>query len=77
VNRRRQSRTTQHVDILGILMDAEDDDKIPMSNRELRENVLTLLFAAHDATGAALTWTLKNLRENASLLDELTVSIQF
>ncbi|CAK9220876.1 unnamed protein product [Sphagnum troendelagicum] len=72
VNRRRQARTTQHVDILGILMDAEDDDKIPMSNRELRENVLTLLFAAHDATGAALTWTLKNLRENASLLDELT-----
>jgi cytochrome P450 len=54
-------------------MDAEDDEKIPMSNRELRENVLTLLFAAHDATGAALTWTLKNLRENASLLDELTV----
>lgn len=54
-------------------MDMEDEDKIPMSNRELQENILTLLFSAHDASAAALTWTLKNLRENAKLLDDLTV----
>lgn len=75
MNRRRSVGRKQHSDVLGILMDVKIDDKTLLSNGELQDNILTLLFAAHDTSAAALTWTLKNLTENVRLLNDLTVCI--
>ena len=57
INRRRQS-SEEHFDFLSMLMatrDRETDE--PMSDKELIDEVLTLIVAGHETTAAALTWT--------------------
>jgi cytochrome P450 len=57
INRRRQT-SEEHFDFLSMLMatrDRETDE--PMSDKELIDEVLTLIVAGHETTAAALTWT--------------------
>lgn len=45
-------------DFLGMLMDARDRDTgEPMSERELLDEVMTVVVAGHETTAAALAWT--------------------
>lgn len=48
-----------------------DDDKL--TDKQLKDNILTLLVAGHDTTTAALTWVVKFLAENPSALQRLRV----
>jgi cytochrome P450 len=55
---RRRREAEEHVDFLGMLMltrDRETDQ--PMADKELIDEVLTLIVAGHETTAAALTWT--------------------
>jgi cytochrome P450 len=57
INRRRRT-PEEHFDFLSMLMatrDRETDE--PMSDKELIDEVLTLIVAGHETTAAALTWT--------------------
>ncbi|MGJ3253656.1 MAG: cytochrome P450 [Elainellaceae cyanobacterium] len=45
-------------DILSVLMTARDEDGQPMSDSELRDELMTLLIAGHETTASALTWAL-------------------
>ncbi|HET7473306.1 MAG TPA: cytochrome P450 [Candidatus Limnocylindrales bacterium] len=42
-------------DLLSILRDARDGDR-PLSDRQVRDEVMTLLLAGHETTALALTW---------------------
>ena len=54
--RRREPRITS--DFLGMLMAARDRDlKTAMSDKEMIDEVMTLIVAGHETTAAALTWT--------------------
>ncbi|GAC1333535.1 MAG: hypothetical protein NVSMB26_14790 [Beijerinckiaceae bacterium] len=45
-------------DFLGMLMAARDRDSgAPMSNKEMIDEVMTLIVAGHETTASALTWT--------------------
>ncbi|OAY58439.1 abscisic acid 8'-hydroxylase 3 [Manihot esculenta] len=48
---------------------AEDSDKL--TDKQLKDNILTLLVAGHDTTTAALTWLIKFLDENPRVLEQL------
>jgi len=55
---RRRRESEDHFDFLEMLMltrDRETDE--PMAERELIDEVLTLIVAGHETTAAALTWT--------------------
>ncbi len=57
INHRRRT-PEEHFDFLGMLMasrDRETDEA--MSDKELIDEVLTLIVAGHETTAAALTWT--------------------
>jgi cytochrome P450 len=43
-------------DLLGMLLSARDESGSGMSDRQLRDEVMTLLLAGHDTTALALTW---------------------
>lgn len=43
-------------DLLGMLLSARDETDRGMNDRQLRDEVLTLLLAGHDTTALALTW---------------------
>ena len=55
--RRDRSEPTR-TDILSLLMSARDEAGQPMSDRELRDELMTLLFAGHDTTATAMAWAL-------------------
>lgn len=45
-------------DLLGLLLDARDEDGTGMSDDEVREEVTTLLLAGHETTALAMTYTI-------------------
>ena len=58
-------------DLLSILLAARDEDGRPMSDRQLRDEVMTLMLAGHETTALALTWAFLLLIENPHAADQL------
>ena len=59
---RRGRRRTP--DILSLLMDARDDDGSRLSDQELRDQIMTLLFAGHDTTTSTVAFLFYELARN-------------
>ncbi len=56
IDERRRSGT-QKADLLGMLMEAKDEETGEgMSDRQLRDEVLTLMVAGHETTSVLLSW---------------------
>ncbi|XP_022773375.1 abscisic acid 8'-hydroxylase 3-like [Durio zibethinus] len=47
------------------------DDEDKLTDKQMKDNILTLLVAGHDTTTAALTWLIKFLGENQVVLEQL------
>ena len=60
-DRRAQPDGAEHDDILSMLLEARDEEGRPLSDRELRDELMTLLLAGHETTATALSWTLERL----------------
>jgi cytochrome P450 len=55
---RRRREPAEHFDFLAMFMDARDrETDQAMSDKEMIDEVLTLIVAGHETTAAALTWT--------------------
>jgi cytochrome P450 len=64
-------------DLLSILLDAQDaDDGTRMTDRQVRDEVMTLFMAGHETTAVALSWTwyllARHPEVDARLADELS-----
>jgi cytochrome P450 len=74
VNERRASGLDRG-DLLSMLLRARDDDGSPLTDRQLRDQVMTLFLAGHETTAVTLTWTWFLLAQSpqveARLLEEL------
>ncbi|HEY9695935.1 MAG TPA: cytochrome P450 [Trichocoleus sp.] len=55
---RRNQPDSSRTDILALLMAACDAEGQPMRDVELRDELMTLLFAGHETTASALAWAL-------------------
>ncbi|HZK16597.1 MAG TPA: cytochrome P450, partial [Solirubrobacterales bacterium] len=55
--RRAEGDFEQRDDILSQLMQARFEDGEPMSDTDLRDQLMTLLLAGHETTATALAWT--------------------
>ncbi|MBD2364289.1 cytochrome P450 [Anabaena minutissima FACHB-250] len=53
---RRAESGANRQDILSLLISARYDDGQPMSDVELRDELMTMLVAGHETTASALTW---------------------
>jgi cytochrome P450 len=58
-------------DILSMLMTAEFEDGSRMEDRELRDQLMTLLLAGHETTATALAWTFDLLLRHPAALARL------
>ena len=58
-------------DILSMLVGAEFEDGSRMSDRELRDQLMTLLLAGHETTATALAWTVDLLLHSPPALERL------
>lgn len=74
--RERRESAESHADLLSLLLQAryegeEGEDGGGMSDEQVRDEIVTLYFAGHDTTAAALTWTLYLLSENPEVEAQL------
>jgi cytochrome P450 len=69
--RRRRAAGEQGDDILSLLMAARDEDDSEFSDRELRDQVMTLLFAGHDTTTSTVSFLFYELARNPTALERL------
>lgn len=71
----RRAQTTRGTDVMSMMLDARDDAGAPMTDVEIRDELVTLLLAGHETTATALAWTfdqlLANPRTYGKLVEEL------
>ena len=56
--RREVTDLADRTDILSLLLQARNEDGTALTDRELRDELMTLLVAGHETTSAALSWAL-------------------
>jgi cytochrome P450 len=61
----------QREDILSMLVQARYEDGSPMSDGELRDELLTLLVAGHETTATSLAWAFERLLRHPQKLERL------
>src|SRR5207244_4066079 len=61
IARRRAEGVAGRADILSMLVAARDEDGQPMSDQELRDEMVTLLLAGHETTATSLAWAFHRL----------------
>jgi cytochrome P450 len=81
INERRKSGAVDKGDLLSMLLMAQDeDDGGGMTDRQVRDECLTLFLAGHETTANALVWTFYCLSQNpeteAKLHEELDRVLQ-
>jgi cytochrome P450 len=64
-------RTAERDDICSLLIGARFEDGEPMDDREVRDQLMTLLVAGHETTATALAWTLDLLTHHPDALERL------
>jgi cytochrome P450 len=67
-DRRADPDLAERTDALAMLVRASDDDGRRMTDRELRDQLMTLLLAGHDTTATALSWALERLTRHPQIL---------
>jgi len=74
--RRKESNLSEREDIMSLLVQTVDEDGNPMSDQEIRDELITLLLAGHDTTGATLSWAFETLAHNRDKLEILVDEIK-
>ena len=70
ISRRRATGERGH-DILSLLLDAQDEDGNTLSDLQVRDEVMTLLFAGHDTTTSTVSFMFYELARHPHVLARL------
>ena len=62
-------------DVLTLLLSARHEDGAPMSDVELRDELMTLLTAGHETTATGLSWAFERLLRTPRVLERLVDSL--
>lgn len=68
----KERRTGQKKhDLLQLLIDAQDVGTAQMTDREIRDEIMTFMMAGHETITNSMTWTLMELAKNPSYKEKL------
>lgn len=73
--RRAEPGHEERDDVLSLLLSARDEDGNPMSDQELRDELVTVLGAGHETTATGLAWAVEMLGRNPVVLARLRDSL--
>jgi cytochrome P450 len=73
--RRAAGDLGERKDILSLLMQARDEHHEPMSDAELRDELVTLLLAGHETTATSVAWALERLVRHPASLGRLIAEV--
>jgi cytochrome P450 len=71
----RRSDGSQRDDVLTMLLEARYEDGSPMSDQELRDELMTLLVAGHETTASTLAWAFERLQREPEVLARLQAEV--
>jgi cytochrome P450 family 135 len=72
IRRRREAPDLEERDdVLSLLLQARHEDGSPMSDKELRDELMTLLVAGHETSATSLAWALEALVRHPAALARL------
>jgi cytochrome P450 family 135 len=74
--RRRAADLGDRTDILSLLAQATDDAGTPMTDHELRDELLTLVLAGHETTANSLAWTFERLVRTPGAYERLRAAVR-
>lgn len=68
---RRAQPQANSTDVLSLMMAARDEEGNAMSDAELRDELLTILFAGHETTATTLAWAVYDIHRHPAVLAKL------
>jgi cytochrome P450 len=71
IRERREQPDPSRTDILSLLMAARDEAGQPMTDEELRDELMTLLVAGHETTATAIAWAFYWIHKIPSIRQKL------
>ena len=74
-HRRQVSDLAERTDILSLLLQARDEEDRPMTDAELRDELVTLLLAGHETTATSVAWAVERLVRHPEKLARLVAEI--
>jgi cytochrome P450 family 135 len=74
--RRSEPDAAERDDVLSLLLGARHEDGSPMTDRELRDELITLLTAGHETSATALAWAFERLLRNPGAMSELRGEVE-
>ncbi len=71
----RRGEHAERDDVLSMLLEARHEDGSPMSDQELRDELMTLLVAGHETTATTLAWAFEILAREPEVSARLAAEI--
>ena len=72
----RRAQPGRGTDILSMLLDAETEDGERLTDKELRDELLTLVLAGHETTANSLAWIVERLLRTPASYDRLRETVR-
>jgi cytochrome P450 len=75
IEERRRERHAGRDDVLTLLLDARHEDGSPMTDQELRDELMTALVAGHETTASELAWAFERLARDPRVRGRLVAEL--
>lgn len=76
IEERRKNPDPDRIDILSLLLMAEDEEGNGLTDQDLRDELMTLLLAGHETTATSLTWALYWIHSLPEVKDKLLAELE-
>lgn len=73
---RRRRSGERGMDLLSLLLDAQDGDGLHLTDKDIRDEVMTLMFAGHDTTTSTVAFLFHELARNPHVVDAADFDLQ-
>jgi cytochrome P450 len=74
--RRQDPHHDERTDVLSLLLAARDEDGQPLSDKELRDELMALVLAGHETTANSLAWIFERLLRTPEAYDGLRGAVR-
>ncbi len=71
IEERRLGVSEERTDVLSLMMAARDENGQAMTDEELRDELLSILFAGHETTATSLAWALYQIHQQPDVREKL------
>jgi cytochrome P450 family 135 len=74
--RRADAESPEREDILALLLAARDENGAPLTNGEVRDELVTILLAGHETTATSIGWAFERLVRTPAALERVIAEVK-